>query len=197
MAVDTQTQIIGAWRLMTGRPDGLRYLDLSADGFWNSFFAIVVAVPALAVSWLAVIDDLAVDPADGSRLAILLKLATADLGAWVLPLVAFALVARPVGLSDRFVPYVVATNWGSVIVVWMMMPVALLRVLAPGTESAASILSFVLFAVSIALTWRLTNAAVARGPAIATGVFVALFIASLIALFSLQSLLGLPDRVPA
>ena len=35
--------LTGAWRLMLGKADGLRLLDLSADGFWNSFFAIVVA----------------------------------------------------------------------------------------------------------------------------------------------------------
>ena len=42
-ADETQSALLGAWRLMLGKADGFRLLDLSADGFWNSFFAIVVA----------------------------------------------------------------------------------------------------------------------------------------------------------
>ena len=38
--------------MMLGKPDGLRLLDLSADGFWNSFFAIVGALPALIAGWV-------------------------------------------------------------------------------------------------------------------------------------------------
>ena len=38
--------------------DGLRLLDLSVDGFWNSFFAIVIALPPLAVSWVGAANDL-------------------------------------------------------------------------------------------------------------------------------------------
>ncbi|MER9338061.1 hypothetical protein NKJ06_29550, partial [Mesorhizobium sp. M0293] len=51
-ADETQASLTGAWRLMLGKTDGLRLLDLSADGFWNSFFAIVVAAPALLVGWV-------------------------------------------------------------------------------------------------------------------------------------------------
>ena len=49
---DIQQYLTGAWRMMMGKPDGLRLLDISADGFWNSFFAIVVALPALIVGWV-------------------------------------------------------------------------------------------------------------------------------------------------
>ena len=45
---DIQAYLAGAWRLMMGKPDGVRALDVSADGFWNSFFAILVAFPALS-----------------------------------------------------------------------------------------------------------------------------------------------------
>ncbi len=31
------------------------------------------------------------------------------------------------GLGDRFVAYVVASNWGSVVLVWLMLPVAILK----------------------------------------------------------------------
>ena len=55
---EIQRYLTGAWRMMMGKADGLRLLDLSADGFWNSFFAIVVALPALIVGWVGVANEI-------------------------------------------------------------------------------------------------------------------------------------------
>ena len=49
---EIQNGLTGAWRLMIGNAEGLRLLDLTADGFWNSFFAIIVALPAMLLGWL-------------------------------------------------------------------------------------------------------------------------------------------------
>ena len=96
--------LTAAWRMMTGRADGLRMLDLSADGFWNSFFAIPVALPPLVVGWVGVVNDFGLDAADLSvRVALLLRLAMIDFACWVAPLAGLAAVARTVGLADRFV----------------------------------------------------------------------------------------------
>lgn len=116
-AGEVQRSITGAWRLMLGRPDGLKLLDLSGDGFWNSFFAIVVSLPALLVSWVAAARDLPMP--DASIPSIVLRLAVIDLSSWVVPLAGFVLIAPMVGLRDRVVHYVVATNWGSIIMIWL------------------------------------------------------------------------------
>ncbi|TIT58985.1 MAG: transporter, partial [Mesorhizobium sp.] len=54
-----------------------------------------------------------------------------------------------------------------------------------------------LFAVSMILTWRMTNAVIGRGAAVGTAVFAGMFVASLVLLFGLQALLGItiPTRV--
>ena len=57
-AEETQASLTGAWRLMLGKADGLRLLDLTADGFWNSFFAIAVAAPALIVGWVGIANEI-------------------------------------------------------------------------------------------------------------------------------------------
>jgi hypothetical protein len=67
----------------------------------------------------------------------------------------------------------------------------LLRLVVPGAAELATIVSLGLFGVTLVLGWRLTNAAIGRGPAVATGVFAGMFVASLIVLFVLQTLLGL------
>jgi hypothetical protein len=61
-AEDIQQFLTGAWRLMMGKPDGIRLLDISADGFWNSFFAIVISLPALVVGWVAIANELSQNP---------------------------------------------------------------------------------------------------------------------------------------
>jgi hypothetical protein len=180
-----------AWKLMTGKPEGLRLLDLSADGFWNSFFAIVVALPALVLGWVAIANEMETT-GFGAKLGAMVRLAMVDLGAWVLPLCGLALVARRAGIAQRFVHYVVATNWASAIIVWIMLPPALLRLVAPGTtDDFASLLSLALFGLTMVLVWRLTNAVIAMGAAVGTAVFAGMFFASLAVLLALQSLLGL------
>ena len=74
--------------MMNGRTEGLRMLDLSADGFWTSFFGIVIALPALFLGWVSVANDIvAFDPEGAGRLSLILRLALVDLAAWLLPLV--------------------------------------------------------------------------------------------------------------
>ncbi|MEQ1951370.1 transporter [Mesorhizobium sp. CN2-181] len=190
-AEEIQRSLTGAWRLLLGKADGLRLLDLSVDGFWNSFFSIVVALPAMILGWVSVADQLAGDIGTISRFGVVVRLAVVDLGTWLLPLAVFALSAKPAGLGDRFVAYVVASNWGTVLLVWLMLPIAVLKLIAPSANDATMLLSLLLYIASLVLGWRLTNAAVGKGAAIGTAVFAAMFVASLVVLFTLQGVLGL------
>ena len=198
-ADETHASLTGAWRLMLGKADGLRLLDLSADGFWNSFFAIVVAAPALIVGWVGIANQIGDPDAFVGRFGMLLRLATVDIGSWVLPLIALALVAPRAGIGGRFVHYVVASNWASAITAWLMLPSALIRLFLSSASQVSSLVSLLLFALSMVLTWRMTNATIGKGAAVGTAVFVGMFIASLLVLFGLQILLGItvPDDIGA
>ncbi|ESZ13649.1 MAG: transporter [Mesorhizobium sp.] len=188
---ETYASLNGAWRLMLGKADGLRQFDLSADGFWNSFFAIVVAAPALIVGWVGLANEIGDPNAFAGRFSMLIRLATVDIGVWVLPLVGLALVAPRAGIGGRFVHYVVASNWASAIIAWMMLPAALIRLFLPSTNEFAVLASLLLFALSMILTWRMTNVAIGRGAAVGSAVFAGMFVASLVVLFVLQALLGI------
>ncbi len=190
-ADDIYRQLYGAWRMMTGRHDGLRLLDVTLDGFWNSFFAIVVAGPAMLASWVPLAGELAgADAGFGLRLSMLVRLAIVDIGAWVLPLAALAAAADFIGVRQRFVHFVVANNWASAIFVWMTLPVSLLRLVMPGAADLATSLSLVVFLVTLVLFWRLTNAALEKGAGTATAVFAGILITSILTLFALQDILG-------
>lgn len=189
---EIQTYLAGAWRLMRGKPDGVRMLDLSADGFWNSFFAIVLALPPMLTGWVTMADSLpAGDDGDGGRMTTVLALAIVDISAWILPLMVLAFAMRPLGVGDRFVAYVVASNWGSALLVWLMLPPALIRLFAPAAANVATLLSFGLFGISLVLGWRLTNAVINRGPGPGSAVFGIAIAVSLFALIFLQSLFGI------
>jgi len=189
---EIQQYLTGAWRLLMGKPDGARLLDVSADGFWNSFFAVVVAFPALIVGWVGIANELGDLGGDlGGRVSIVLRLAVIDLLAWIVPLLALGLVARPAGFADRYVHFVVASNWASVLLVWLMLPLAILNLLVPGASDLNDAISLVVFLAALVLTWRMTNAVLGKGAAIATAVFVAVLFVSLFLILSLQNLFGL------
>jgi hypothetical protein len=185
----------GAWRMMTGRRDGLLMLDLSADGFWNSFYAIAVAMPPLFLGWVGYADSIAGDTdSSASRIATLITFAFIDIAGWIIPLMLLALAARPAGIADRFVAYVVASNWGTVITAWMALPAGMLRLFLPDSLDVAASVGVVIFLVALVLSWRLTNGAINKGPAVATAVFVAMVVASIATVLLLQDLFGIAPR---
>jgi hypothetical protein len=191
-AEEIQQYLRGAWRMMLGKADGLRELDLSVDGFWNSFFAIVVALPALIVNWVTIADsygDLAIDFND--RFAIFIRLGIIDLAAWVLPLAVLAAVARTARLADRYVHYVVASNWTTAIVAWLMVPPAALLLILPDDTDVAWFLSMVIFIASQIFVWRMTNVAIGKGATVASAVYGGMLAASIVVLVVLQWLFGL------
>jgi len=196
---ETSSSLTGAWRLMLGKADGLRLLDLSADGFWNSFFAIVIAAPAMIVGWVGTANEIGDPNAFAGRLGMLIRLATVDLGSWLLPLVALALVASRAGIGDRLVHYVVASNWASAITAWMLLPSALIRLFLPSGNPVAELVWLVLVVLSLVLTWRMTNAAIGKGAAVGSAVFAGMLVVSLAVLFGLVALLGItvPTAAPA
>ncbi|ESX22090.1 MULTISPECIES: hypothetical protein [unclassified Mesorhizobium] len=196
---ETSSSLNGAWRLMLGKADGLRLLDLSADGFWNSFFAIVVAAPAMIVGWVGTANEIGDPNAFAGRLGMLIRLATVDLGSWLLPLVVLALVASRAGIGDRFVHYVVASNWASAITAWMLLPSALIRLFLPSGNPVAELVWLVLVVLSLVFSWRMTNAAIGKGAAVGSAVFAGMLVVSLAVLFGLVALLGItvPTAAPA
>lgn len=194
---EIQTYLVGAWRLMMGKPDGVRVLDVSADGFWNSFFAILVAFPALSVSWAGLAAELS-EEGLGSRFSILLRLAVIDVAAWVLPLLVLGLVARPAGILDRYPHFVVASNWASALLAWLMLPAGLLKLFVPEASDLNGVVSLIVFLVALVLSWRLTNAVLAKGAGIASAVFVGMVFSGILLIFFLQGLFGLEGaQVPA
>lgn len=186
---EIQRNLAGAWRLMTGRADGLRLLDLSADGFWDSFMAIPVALPALAIGWLMSANGLA-DP-DTGRLSIVLKLAVVDLAVWIAPLVVFVVAAPQLGLADRVSQFVVAYNWGEALLSWLALPVVLVVMSFDLDQQINDAVMLLLFIVLTVFGWRLVVTALGKGMGVGSGVYAGLFVVSLVVLVTLERWTGI------
>lgn len=180
----------GAWLALLGRPQGLALLDISERGFWLSFWAIVIALPALFLEWLSYGRELgALLPL--SVESIMLKSAFVDFFAWLSPLAVFAALAKPLKISHRFAHYVIATNWASVIISYAIVLLLLADYLGPDFEGARIVVSLTFVVGSLVLLFLLTHLTVGADYHASALVFVATIIVSLIVVYGGQSLLGI------
>lgn len=158
---EVETYLKGVVLLARNRADGLKAFDISADGFWRSFWAIVYSVPAMATTWATYRFAFLQTGGEGARAGIgfIARLAVVDVLTWVAPLIVLALVARPLGVSRHFVRYVVVTNWLGLLASYAMAVPSLLRLLAPQAAAAGAILSVVVFVGTIVVLYRVTRLA--------------------------------------
>ncbi|RFC64283.1 hypothetical protein DYI37_08060 [Fulvimarina endophytica] len=179
----------GAFALMMGRKSGLDRLDLSADGFYRSFAAIAVALPALFLSWMQYEADGEAEfvPNAGSIEAYGAHL-MADLLAWLLPILCLILVARRIGWSRKVSPLVVATNWGAALITWMFAPYLAL-VLMVGMGPNLALVGSLLSIASLVLTTRLCHTILQDWPS-AIGLTLAMLALGLLAYGVVMDLTG-------
>ncbi|EJN05219.1 hypothetical protein PMI41_01002 [Phyllobacterium sp. YR531] len=178
--------------MMNGHADGLDDLDFSEDGFWQSFHAITISLPPLILGWIALANDVAsVRPQTGSRLSTIGSAAFIDLAVWVLPIVILAFLAGPLGIAKRFSPYVVASNWGSVIGSWLTAPATLVRTLLPEWPALVASINLAIYAVIVILTYRLVHVALKKSYLWSAGFFLVLIIGSILMVVTLQNALGI------
>lgn len=191
---EIQSALSASWQLMQGDAQAARKLDISEDGFWNSFFAIVVALPALFAMWTDEAIDLAPGAAAfGIRAGLVARLAVIEVVAWVLPIMAVAYVLYRIGRRDRIAPFVIANNWGTALMVWIILPAVLIHSLMPGIADVVLLLLLFLFIASLVLFWRLNNAVLGMGWATSTAAVAAMVFLSFMIDYGLRLLLAIPD----
>ncbi len=121
-ADDVTRSLRGSWRLMTKGADALRELDLTRRGFWVSFGAMVLLLPA-TVALLAA-ERTGAGLSNAGRLfeapGLLAQVAGAEcLAIIVVPLLLVGL--RPqLAQAPRFTSFVIAWNWAGVLSVSLM-----------------------------------------------------------------------------
>lgn len=122
-ASEVVRSLYGAWRLACRDPLGLQLFDTSIEGFWRSFYAALVALPAYAVMvGFRVSDDQATTD--------LFRLVPIETIAYVIGWTAFPLVAyyltQTLSRASYYPAYIVTYNWANVLQVALYLPVTIL-----------------------------------------------------------------------
>ncbi len=165
--------VYGAWRLAHLDIRGMDHFDLSLTGFWRSFTAALIVAPLHLV-----LIFLSRDFPDGDAAWHLVVQGAAYASAWVVFPVVMVAVTRLLQVGERFIPFVVAYNWSTVIVMAVVVPTQLLAdwsLDAGSSDMPAALVAFMVMAAMAAILfyqWFVARTALGVNAIQATAVVV-------------------------
>ena len=193
---EAERSLTGVWRLFLNKPDALRFLDASADGFWRSFRAIVLVAPLYAVTALADWRDLhagsIADDGPTGGAYFVAKLLTLGLD-WVTLPALLGAMAGLIGIRRGYPAYVVARNWGTVLTITPFAALGvldLLGILAPGLLFLPSIVAL---AAAFRFSYVVARQTLGVGMDVAIGLVALDFLVSLALLTVIDQISGIPQ----
>ncbi len=141
--------LFGAYLLARRDPHALTYFNMSMEGFYRSFLAMILALPLFAIENSI---DYRKIPTDTSIVPFLLFLCLALLVSWGSYLAIMAVLARYMGFSDRYSVFVVVYNWMQFGIILIWFPIS---IIATGMlpENIAATMTLLFIAATYALLW--------------------------------------------
>lgn len=156
---EVHRSVMGTLALLNRRVEGLKAFDMSETGFWRSFAAIWLTIPAYVVSLAFERMRLGLAEPDGHLLdhvGLDFAVATAHVGSFVALPIAMIWIARRLDLTTRYVPFVIVTNWITVMGLMVLSVPCLLLVLGWATAQLASFFTLAFAVVIVRLQWFAT-----------------------------------------
>ncbi len=189
--------LTAAWLLFIDRAGAVKLFDSTVDGFWRSFQAVLLLIPFYAVSMSADTEAYLALQASG-------EIAPFDMTAyyagrivsfgidWVaLPLL-LAAIGPAIGIQGRYSAYIVARNWGAVLV---SVPFALVSLLElAGLFPGESILFP--FGITLAISLRYSYIAARRALEVPIDVAIGFVVLDFLLSFAIARIVGLLFAVP-
>jgi uncharacterized membrane protein len=153
---DVAAGLFGAYRLARFDRSGIAYFDDSAGGFWKSFFAAVIVAPffTLLLAYNFVSEDSRID----IDRYILIQAIGYVIG-WVLFPLVMSRITEIIGRRRRYIRYIVAYNWCSVIQHAVYTPLAVLAADGSGAPTSANFLAFAALGYIIVYSWFVAQTA--------------------------------------
>mgnify|MGYP001571109838 CR=1 FL=1 len=189
-ADDVARSLRGSWHLMTRGAEALPELDLTREGFWRSFLAFALMLPA-TIAILAAVRLMAGLPNSAGLFtapALVLSVVAA-LALTILAVPALLIALRP-GLAQtpRFTSSVIAWNWAGVVSASLMAVPAAIFAIGWAPPMLATVQA--LFFAAIVLRLRYCVARAVFGPE-TRGIALPLVAASLVLDYGVSRLFGL------
>jgi hypothetical protein len=186
--------LTGAWQLFLNRPDAMRFFDVSVGGFWRSFGAIGLIVPAYAIVAIAEQQVLLSDSLPDESFAegaFVLDKALALSVDWITLPILLALLAGPLGISRTYPAFVVARNWGAVIAILPFAAIDFLFALGLLNADIVGVLSAAMLFVILRYNFIIARRALGVGTGFALTLTIADFVLSLAIAQSVDWLVGI------
>jgi hypothetical protein len=158
------TSVYGAWRLARRDRRGLAWFDATPRGFFHSFWAAPLLLPAYLV--LQALDGVFKTSIPVPLLVCLI----AYVIRWTIFPLAMAHICDAIGRGDAYIRFIVAYNWSSVVQMAFLLPVAVLAYLFPG--GGFTLLNLVVVVVLLVYQAYIARVALEVGPGIAIGTVV-------------------------
>jgi hypothetical protein len=168
--------LTGAWRLFLDRSDAMRFFDVSVDGFWRSFGAILLILPAYILVVLSDRARIATDALFSAGFDASYFFANRGLWLalnWVALPILLAMYAQPLGVSRTYASYVVARNWCAVLTVAPFGLIALLALAGLLSNEIASVISLAIIVVVIRFDYLIARRALGADVGLAVAVVLA------------------------
>ena len=156
-----------AWRLLFLDAAAMRGFNLTIEGFWRSFFAVVFGIPYYFV--LATWSGTGPEGESLSSGPDPWSLALAVVLSWtIFPLVA-AVLARVMDLGRNYVAYIVANNWAAALTPQVYLVLALLQRSGVIGDELHGMLQFVAAIGMLWYAWAVCRIALGAGAVAAAG----------------------------
>lgn len=114
--------IFGAWRLLHFDRSGLSHFRATPEGFWNSFWVVLIALPAEALMSLLVLSAVPETAPEASLGRVTLVFVFIFAVRWLAYLVTIAEISEAILRREYFVTYAVAYNWSQIIRIVILLP---------------------------------------------------------------------------
>ena len=168
--------LTGAWTLFLDRADAMRFFNVSIDGFWRSFYAILLILPAYLIVVVAERARIFSEPATGvgfdGGAFFINKILMIGLDWVTLPII-LALVAGPLGVARTYVPYVVARNWAAVLATTPFGIIELFYLLGLIGSGVAGLIALVVLVIVIRYNYLIARRALGADIGLAVGLIIA------------------------
>ena len=158
--------LYGTLRLARGDTGGMAFFNATEQGFWRSFTAAILIAPLFAMLLMVrySVNDSTVP---------LLRFSAVETIAYVVSWVAFPLLlfhlTDILGIGQRYIRYIVAYNWASVIQNLLYLPFALLVEAHLLEGAGSSFIGFLLLGLVLFYTWFVTRTALEISNLLAAG----------------------------
>jgi hypothetical protein len=165
----------GTLDLLNSRAEGLKAFDMSERGFWRSFAALWLTLPAYVVSLAFERLRLGLLQPDRSLLDnfwVDLVVAFGHVAGFLALPVAMIWIARWFRLKKAYVPFVIVTNWISVIGMLVLSVPAMLMLLGWAPPGLASLFSLAFAVIIVRVQWFATKSTLSLASLPALGVVV-------------------------